>query len=160
MDQWLGGGVSALHSVVAGAISSGRDNSIHCWWDLIRLKQLSSVSICCMQAFARFSGHGNSIHKAKNCFQLYNGICSLLNRSAERMKGPHLFRQQRWPARWYSGGDQRFINFKSKLRKNKRMRIYYIELNKKKKKKKEIHDCLLQWVLQVFYCWEREEILF
>ena len=34
----LSGRVSALHSVVAGSISS-----IHCWWDLIRSNQLSNV---------------------------------------------------------------------------------------------------------------------
>ena len=44
------------------AISSGGDHGIHCWWDLIRSKQLSSVSICRAQVFARFSGHGNLIH--------------------------------------------------------------------------------------------------
>ena len=49
--------VLALHSVV----SSG-DHGIYCWWDLIRLKQLSSVSVCRAQVIARFSGHGNSIH--------------------------------------------------------------------------------------------------
>ena len=59
---WLSGRVSALHSVVAGSISSGGDHSIHCWWDLIRSKQLSSVSVCCGQVITRFSGHGNSIH--------------------------------------------------------------------------------------------------
>ena len=32
-------------SVVAGSISSGGDYGIHCWWDLIRSKQLSSVPI-------------------------------------------------------------------------------------------------------------------
>ena len=48
--------------VVTALISSGGDHSIHCWWDLIRSKQLSSVSVCHMQIFTRFSGHGNSIH--------------------------------------------------------------------------------------------------
>ena len=32
------------------------------WWDLIRSKQLSSVSVCHVQVFAGFSSHGNSIH--------------------------------------------------------------------------------------------------
>ena len=32
--------------VTAGSISSGRDYSIHCWWDLIRSKQQSSVPVC------------------------------------------------------------------------------------------------------------------
>ena len=54
--------VSALYSVVAGSISSGGDHSLHCGWDLISSKQLSSVSVCCVQVFAGFSGHGNSIH--------------------------------------------------------------------------------------------------
>ena len=49
--------VLALQSVVAGG-----DHSIHCWWDLIRSKQLFSVSVCCAWVFAGFSGHGNSIH--------------------------------------------------------------------------------------------------
>ena len=48
--------------MVAGLISNGGDHGIHCWWDLIRLKQLSSVSVCCSQVFAGFSSHGNSIH--------------------------------------------------------------------------------------------------
>ena len=56
----LSGRVSALHSMVAGSISSGEDHGIHCWWDLIRSKQLSSVSVCRTQVFARFSDHGNS----------------------------------------------------------------------------------------------------
>ena len=62
VDRWLSGRVLALHSVVASLISSGGDHSIHCWWDLIRSKQLPSGSICHMQVFARFSGHGNSIY--------------------------------------------------------------------------------------------------
>ena len=41
------------------------ENGIHCWWDLIRSKQLSNVSVCRMQVLARFSGHGNSIHIIK-----------------------------------------------------------------------------------------------
>ena len=36
--------------------------SNNCWWDLIRSKQLSSVSVCRTQVFAGFSGHGNSIY--------------------------------------------------------------------------------------------------
>ena len=31
--------------VVASSISSGGDYGIHCWWDLIRSKQLSSVPV-------------------------------------------------------------------------------------------------------------------
>ena len=62
VDWWLSGRVSALHSVVAGSIFSGGDHSIYCWWDLIRLKQLSSVSVCHAQMFTGFSSHGNSIH--------------------------------------------------------------------------------------------------
>ena len=34
----------------------------HCWWNLMRLKQLFSVSICCALEFTRFSGHANSIY--------------------------------------------------------------------------------------------------
>ena len=45
-----------------GLISNGGEYSIYCWWDLIKSKQLSSVSVCCAQVFAGFSGHGNSIH--------------------------------------------------------------------------------------------------
>ena len=62
VDWWLSVRVLALHSVVAGLISSEGDHGIHCWWDLIRSKQLSSVSVCHMQVFAGFSDHGNSIH--------------------------------------------------------------------------------------------------
>ena len=43
---WTGGPVvefRLLHSVVIGLISSGGDHGMHCWWDLIRLKQLFSV---------------------------------------------------------------------------------------------------------------------
>ena len=47
MNWWLSCRVSVLQSVVAGSISSGGDHSIHCWWDLIRSKQLSSVSAFC-----------------------------------------------------------------------------------------------------------------
>ena len=43
MDWWPSGRVSALLSVVGGSISSIEDHGIHCWWDLIRSKQLPSV---------------------------------------------------------------------------------------------------------------------
>ena len=46
MNWWLRCSVSAVQSVVAGSISSGRDYGIHCWWDLIRSKQRSSVPVC------------------------------------------------------------------------------------------------------------------
>ena len=67
MTSWFGVtclrcGLMALHSVVAGSISNGGDHGIHCWWDLIRSKPLSSVSVCCSQVFAGFSSNGNSIH--------------------------------------------------------------------------------------------------
>ena len=45
MTWWLSCRVLALQSVVAGSISSGEDYSIHCWWDLIRSKQPSSVPV-------------------------------------------------------------------------------------------------------------------
>ena len=61
VDWWLSGRVLALHSVVTVSISSEEDYGIHCWRDLIRSKQLSSVSVCHVQMFAGFSGHGNSI---------------------------------------------------------------------------------------------------
>ena len=32
------------------------------WWDLIRSKHMSSVSVCHAQGFAGFSGRGNSMH--------------------------------------------------------------------------------------------------
>ena len=41
MNWWLSCRVSALQTVVAGSISS-----IHCWWDLIKSKQPSSVPVC------------------------------------------------------------------------------------------------------------------
>ena len=37
--------ILALHSEVAGSISSGGDHGIHCCCDLIRSKQLSSNEI-------------------------------------------------------------------------------------------------------------------
>ena len=46
MGCWLSCRVSALQSVVAASISSGGNPGIHCWWDLIRSKQQSSVSVC------------------------------------------------------------------------------------------------------------------
>ena len=46
VDQWLSVRVSALRSVVTGSISSGADHGIHCWWDLIRSKQLFSGFVC------------------------------------------------------------------------------------------------------------------
>ena len=50
VDRWLSGRIS----VFDGSISGGRDNVIHCWWDLIRSKQLTSVAVCHVQLFARF----------------------------------------------------------------------------------------------------------
>ena len=58
VGQWLSGRVSALYSVVTRG-----DHDIHYWRNLIKSKQLSSVSVCHTQVFARFSGHGNSIYK-------------------------------------------------------------------------------------------------
>ena len=58
----LSGRVSVLHSVVTGSISSVEDHGIHCWWDLISSKQLSSVSVCRAQGFAGFSGQRNLIY--------------------------------------------------------------------------------------------------
>ena len=60
--HWVGGTVSAVHSVVAGAISSGVNHGINCWCDLIRSKHLPRVSVYRVQVFAVFSGHGNSVH--------------------------------------------------------------------------------------------------
>ena len=54
--------VSALYFVVVGSISCWGDHGIHCWWDLIKAKQLSSVSVCCAQVFTVFSGRGNCIN--------------------------------------------------------------------------------------------------
>ena len=45
-----------------GNWASGEDHGIHCWWDLIRSKQLSSGSVYRAYVFAGFSGHCNSIH--------------------------------------------------------------------------------------------------
>ena len=60
---WADGSVMEfLHSVVASLISSGGDHSIHCWRDLIRSKQLSSVFVCHAQVFTGFFGHSNSIY--------------------------------------------------------------------------------------------------
>ena len=62
MDWWLSGRVLPLQSVVTGLISSGGDHGIRCWWDRIRSKQLSSISVYCAQVFAGFSARVNSIH--------------------------------------------------------------------------------------------------
>ena len=63
VDWFISGRVLALHSVVAGSISSGGDHCICWWWVRIKSKQLSSISVCRMQVYAGFSGCGNSIHK-------------------------------------------------------------------------------------------------
>ena len=52
-------------SVVTDSVSSGRDHSTHCWWDLIRSKQLSSGTVCHARVLAGFSGHGNSFYKCR-----------------------------------------------------------------------------------------------
>ena len=62
VDCWLSCRVSAQYSVVTGSISTEGNHGMHYWWDLIRLKQLSSVSVCRTPVFAGFSGRGNSIH--------------------------------------------------------------------------------------------------
>ena len=62
MTWWHSCRVLALQSMVAGSISSCGDHSMHCWWALIRSKQLSSVSVWRTYVFAVFSGHGNSVH--------------------------------------------------------------------------------------------------
>ena len=54
VDQWLRGRFSALPSVVTCSISSRRDHSIHCWWYIVRSKQLSCVSICRTQGLPDF----------------------------------------------------------------------------------------------------------
>ena len=61
-ENWKNKQIINKLSVVAGSISSGGDHGIHCWWDLIRSKQLSSVPVYRACVFGRFSGHGNSIH--------------------------------------------------------------------------------------------------
>ena len=60
--MWTSGRVSPLHSMVASSISSGRYHGKHCWWDLIRSKQLSSGSVYRAPVFAGFSGRGKSIY--------------------------------------------------------------------------------------------------
>ena len=40
----------------------GEDHFIHYWWDLIRLKQLSSGFVRRAQVFGGFSGHSNWIY--------------------------------------------------------------------------------------------------
>ena len=59
MTNWFGNarvwyGPMALHSVIAGSISSGGDQNIHYWWDLKRSKQLFSVSVCHTQCLPVF----------------------------------------------------------------------------------------------------------
>ena len=46
MGSWLRCRVSALQSLVAGSISSDGNHGVDLWWDLVRSKQLSSVSVC------------------------------------------------------------------------------------------------------------------
>ena len=60
--QKFSGRALAQHSVVIGSNFSGRDHGIHCWRDLIRLKQLSSGFYMLHTVLAGFSGHGNSIY--------------------------------------------------------------------------------------------------
>ena len=62
VNWWVSCRVSALYSVVAGSISSRGDYGINCCWDLIRSKQLFSVSVCHAQVFAEFSGRDTSIY--------------------------------------------------------------------------------------------------
>ena len=59
VNWWVSGKVSALHSVVAGSISS---REYHGNTLLMRPNKLSSVSVCHEQVFAGFSGQDNSIH--------------------------------------------------------------------------------------------------
>ena len=47
------------------ATTECRAETLMVWWDLIRSKQLSSVSVCHAQVFAGFSGHANSIPQFK-----------------------------------------------------------------------------------------------
>ena len=64
--MWSGGSVIEFQLCILWLLVRspvGGDHSIHCWWDLIRSKQLSSGSVCHAQVFGRFFGHGNSIHK-------------------------------------------------------------------------------------------------
>ena len=44
-NWWISCRVSALQSVVAGSISRGGGYGEHCWWDLVRSRQLSSVPV-------------------------------------------------------------------------------------------------------------------
>ena len=73
------------------------DRGIHCWWDLIRSKELSSVSVCRTQVFAGFSGHGNSIHniipllkkrKYATCFKSNISLFTLLGQSNTPIEFP------------------------------------------------------------------------
>ena len=79
MIRWLGCSVLALHSVVAGSISSGGDYCIHSWFDLIRSKQLFSVPVYRVQVFVGFSGRGNSIHNINSQPELCSVSSSLLS---------------------------------------------------------------------------------
>ena len=46
MDWCLSVRVLAQNSLITGSISRGGNHNILCWWDLIKPKQLSSVSVC------------------------------------------------------------------------------------------------------------------
>ena len=64
-----------LQSLVRSLVRGG-DHSMHCWWNLISSKQLSSVSVSRAKVFARFSGHGNSIY---NIIPLLERKCTFIS---------------------------------------------------------------------------------
>ena len=66
MNWWLSCRVSALQSVVADSISSGGYYGIHCWWDLIRSKQLFGIPVYRAYVFGGFSGRVNLIYNIGN----------------------------------------------------------------------------------------------
>ena len=54
---WTGGSVVEfrfLHTVVVGSISNGEDHRVHCWWDLIRSKQLFSAPFVAFRCLPDF----------------------------------------------------------------------------------------------------------
>ena len=78
VDRWLSGSVLALHSVVAGSISSRGGHGIHCWCDLIMSKYLLSGFVCRVQVFAGFFGHGTSIYKSGSIVKYCVGVLGFL----------------------------------------------------------------------------------
>ena len=96
MGYWLSGKVSALHSVVAGSISTGGGQGKRCWWDLIRLKQLSRVPYVAFSACRTFSSW--------ELDYIYIYIYDKLSNLKSKARGA-LLEKQEWTHEWRSFTD-------------------------------------------------------